>query len=472
MDSDIRPISWTLERLLTATGGICMSGSEGQVFEGVSIDSRSIKKTDLFVAITGQNHDGHGFVEHVLSLGVRGFVLNSKNVDAIACVTNKGCVCVAVEDTTRALGAMASLQRKESGVKLVAITGSNGKTSTRAMTAAILEKRFTTLSTQGNFNNEIGLPLTLLRLSTEHQWAVVEMGMNAPGEISRLAGIAKPDLGIITNVAPAHLEGLGSIENVARAKAELLDALDPDKRALLNMGSPLFEALATHCRCKLFTFGLSDNAQIRASDIRSETRNVVFNLHALGKSIPVVLNTPGRFMVENALAAAGVGILAGMDLETIKRGLGAFKPVHGRMQIHKSSRGFFVIDDTYNANPHSMMAAIDVLCDLKGDAKGILVAGDMGELGTSTDELHRSVGKFAVRKRVDEIYLVGEKARLIGNAAISDGFNKNSVFTGSKKEIIGTLSKNLEHGNWVLVKGSRFMAMEDIVNDIMVLNGD
>lgn len=471
MNPDIHPIEWTRERILAATGGnpICVSGD--RVFHGVSIDSRTIGTNDLFVAITGQNHDGHRFVSQVLDQGVRGFVLNNKNAEAIALVKEKNGLCVVVEDTTKALGQLASFQRQESGVRLVAITGSNGKTSTRAMTAAVLEQQFTTLSTQGNFNNDIGLPLTLLRLSREHQWAVVEMGMNAPGEIARLAAIAKPDLGIITNVAAAHLEGLGSIENVAKAKAELFDALEPGCQALINVDDSLVAGLENLCRCEVMTFGTAERARIRAMNIRIDRGKVTFDLHAQGNSIPVALNTPGRFMVSNALAAAATGILAGLDLGAIKKGLESFEPVYGRMRILNSPRGFFVIDDTYNANPSSMMAAIGTLCDLKEEAKGILVAGDMRELGNETDDLHRSVGAFAAHKKVDGIYGFGEKAQLIISEAVRQGLRKESVFTGSKKEIIASLSKKLENGDWVLVKGSRTMAMEEIVKELMVLNG-
>lgn len=473
MTVDVKPRTWTLERLLAATGGHRVCGSGERVFEGLGIDSRTIGKHEVFLAITGQNHDGHHFVSHVLEQGVRGFVVNRENKRALGLI--QACpdtVCVAVDDTTRALGALGALQRRESGARLVAITGSNGKTSTRAMTAAVLEQGFSTLSTRGNFNNEIGLPLTLLRLSSDHQWAVVEMGMNAQGEIARLADMARPDLGIITNVAPAHLEGLGSIENVARAKAELLDALPPEGHALLNADDPLVATLADHCRCRVLTFGSSHRADIQSRNIRVDQGTVRFDLCALGKRVPVTLNTPGRFMVSNALAAAGVGLLAGLDPEAVKTGLESFEPVNGRMRVLKSPKGFFVIDDTYNANPASMMAAIGTLRDLKGTGRGFLVVGDMRELGAQSDELHRSVGAFAVRNGVDRLFAFGDKAGLIAEEALAQGLDQRSVFAGSKHDIIASLRETLDRGDGVLVKGSRTMAMEDIVLKLMDLNGD
>lgn len=468
---DIRPIPWTPKRLIGATGGTLACGQVDQSFHRVSIDSRTIDSGDLFVAIKGANHDGHDFVPMVLDKNVTGFVVHEKNTEAIGAIRNRGGLCIAVKNTIRALGDMAADQKTESKVTLAAITGSNGKTSTRTMTSCVLEQGLSTLSTQGNFNNDIGLPLTLLRLSKDYQWAVVEMGMNAPGEIARLAEIARPDIGVVTQVAAAHLEGLGSIENVAKAKAELLDALEPGHQALLNLDDPMFSALSKHCRCKILTFGTTDKADIRATAIRLDQDKVTFTLNADGKQMEIGLHTPARIMVTNALAAAGVGLVAGLSMETIKKGLESFKPVYGRMRIIESRTGFFVIDDTYNANPQSMMAAIDTLCDLKGNGKGVAVLGDMFELGKDSEALHRKVGTYAAEKGIRYLYACGEKARLIAESAIAHGVVRESVFTGTKKEIIGSLSGKLEKSDWVLVKGSRSMAMEEIVNDLLMLNG-
>lgn len=473
MLTDPKPLPWTLGRLLSATSGERICGSEETVFAGLSIDSRAIGIEDLFLAIRGQNHDAHRFVGQVLDKGVRGFVVDRNRREAIDLIRSRpGTVCVAVDDTTRALGALGSFQKKESGVRLVAVTGSNGKTSTRAMTAAVLGQTFCTLSTRGNFNNEIGLPLTLLRLSSEHQWAVVEMGMSATGEITRLADLAKPDIGIVTNVAPAHLEGLGTIENVARAKAELLDALPAGGRAVLNIDDSRVAAMASHCRCPVITIGLTDDAAIQGRNIRIEQNRVAFDLCIDKHIVPVALNTAGRFMVHNALAAAGVGLAAGLDVSAIARGLSSFEPVHGRLAIRQSPRGFWVIDDSYNANPGSMTAAIETLVDLKGSGRGFLVAGDMRELGQETDDLHRNVGAAAVRMGIDGIYGFGEKAGLIIEEALHHGMAPASVLAGSKQDIVTALFDTVKTGDWLLVKGSRSMAMEEIVTALMVPNGD
>ena len=471
MQPIISPLAWTGERLVTATGGDRVCSGAGLIFKGVSIDSRTIGSDDVFVAIRGANHDGHRFIPDLIAKGIRGFLIEKSKADMLSGVDRQSIVCVAVDDTVQALGALGSYQKRESAVKLVAITGSNGKTSTRAMTANVLETRYKVLATQGNFNNEIGLPLTLLRLGQGHEWAVAEMGMNSPGEIARLASIARPDMGIITNVAEAHLEGLGSIENVARAKAELLDGLGPDQTAILNGDDPMFPELEKHCRCRVLVFGTTDRADIRAGSITFSEGRVSFMLNAGGSAVNVTLNTPGSFMVSNALAAASAGIVAGLDLGDIKKGLESFVPVYGRVQVTKSPAGFHVIDDTYNANPQSMMAAINTLCDLKGENRGFLVLGDMKELGEHSDRLHRKIGSFAAEKNIHAIFTYGEKARLIADEALIKGFNEKSVFTGSKKEIIETLSKKLKQGDWVLVKGSRSMAMEEIVKDLLVLNG-
>ena len=471
MSDKTKPLVWTAKRICDATGGEIACGPTHRIFTGVSIDSRTIGSDDLFVAIHGTNHDGHQFIPAVMEKGVRGIVLNKANTADIHHVIEKDILCIAVDDTTKALGDLGAYQRKESGVTLVAITGSNGKTSTRAMTAAVLSERYNTLSTKGNFNNEIGLPLTLLRLSDDHQWAVVELGMNAPGEIARLSKMATPDIGIITNVAEAHLKGLGSIENVATAKAELLDYLSPEKTAILNADDPLFSELKRHCTCRIVTFGISEKSDIRAESVAMDHGHVRFTLIIDGQMLPVRLNTAGKFMVSNALAAAAAGLIAGLTPEEIRTGLESFNPVYGRMMVQESPRGIHVIDDTYNANPNSMMAAISTLIDLKGTDRGVFVAGDMLELGVLSDDLHRKIGAFAAQKGVDIIFSVGEKARLIADEAIRNKFDENSVFTGSKKEIIESLSKNLKKGDWVLVKGSRSMAMEEIVKDLLVANG-
>jgi UDP-N-acetylmuramoyl-tripeptide--D-alanyl-D-alanine ligase len=474
--TDITPLPFTGERIIGATNGEPSGTSAGFLFKGVSIDSRAITADDLFVAIRGENHDGHRFIPDLLEKGVKGFVIEQRmKRELFPAFKAKNAFAVSVDDTVKALGRLAASQKNEAKVRLIAVTGSNGKTSTRAMTSSVLETGFKVLATQGNFNNEIGLPLTLLRLGKGLDWTVAEMGMNAPGEIERLAAIAGPDIGIITNVAEAHLEGLGSIENVAKAKAELLDALGPDKTAILNADDRMFPELLKHCRCRVLTFGTSEKADVQAGKVRIEKGRVVFNLSTDLGTGTVTLNTPGPFMVMNALSAACAGMTAGLSFDLIKKGLESFVPVYGRVQVTESPMGFHLIDDTYNANPQSMMAAIDTLCGLKGDRPGYVILGDMKELGEFSDSLHRKIGAYAAEKKVDAIFTFGEKARLIGDEAIKKGFDEKSVFTGSKKEIIETISKKLgpeEQEAWVLVKGSRSMSMEEIVKDLLSLNGE
>lgn len=469
MANNISPIPWTPGRILEATGGELLCGNPAHRFAAVSIDSRTVSPDELFVAIKGENHDGHSFIESVMKMDIQGFVIennNKKNLP-MAKLEQSGVTCIAVENTTKGLGDLARFQKKSANVKLIAITGSNGKTSTRALTASVLEQRYKTLATSGNFNNEIGLPLTLLRLGHEHEWAVVELGMNAPGEIRRLGMICQPDMGIITNIGEAHLEGLGSLDNIAAAKGELIETIKPGGAAILNSDDPMLVKLAGKSRANIHFYGFSEKASVKAEAPVCINEKVSFDLITDSDAIPVELNTPGLFMISNALAAATAGKLAGISAEDIKKGLEQFKPVGGRMNITRSNKGVMVIDDTYNANPDSVMAAISTLKHLKGENRGIVVIGDMFELGSMADELHKKIGAFAAENDVEELYATGDLSSFVADGAQSCGMTDDSVFTGTKKEIISSLSQRLKESDWVLIKGSRSMAMEEIVQELL-----
>ncbi len=467
MKTNITPIPFTPLRMQKATGGELLCNNPKSVFKSVSINSRDIGKEALFVAIEGNNHDGHDFVNNVIESGIKGIIID-KTRQALFPIDDwqkEGITCLAVDNTVKALGKLALSQRLESGVKLIAITGSNGKTSTRAMTASIFETKYKTHATSGNFNNEIGLPLTLLKLGSEHEWAVVELGMNAPGEITRLADICRPDIGIITNAGAAHLEGLGTIENVARAKGELLPAVNEKGAVIINAALPLLAELTDNLKPTVYLFSDSEST-VTASEIKADNGYVGFRLTIKEKSEPVNLNTPGLFMVSNALAAATAGMVAGLDIKTIRDGLENFSPVKGRINIIETSKGYNLIDDTYNANPDSMMAAITTLKSLKGTHRGIFVMGDMMELGKSTEYLHEKTGSFCAESSIEELYITGKNANFVADGARKAGMNTDYIFTGSKKEIINSLLKKLNKNDWVLVKGSRSMAMEDILKGL------
>ena len=335
------PIPWTAEEIVEATRGRLLCGDLHQRFSGVCIDSRTISPGDVFIAITGELHDGHSFVPDIVDKGVRGLVISHAKTAEMPVEAWKttDIVCVAVADTTRALGDMAAFNRRRSGISVVAITGSNGKTTTRQMTTAVLTRRYATLTAVGNFNNEIGVPLTLLSLTSDHRWAVLELGTNNPGEIARLAEICSPDIGVITNIGPAHLQGLGSIEGVMQEKGDLVRSLTAEGKAILNADDQRVMRLSRETKAEVILYGLSKEAAFRAEDIHETEDAISFTLIYAGESVPVRLNSPGRFMVSNALAAAAVGHQIGLSGETVRAGLEAFKPVSGRLNVKQPTDG-------------------------------------------------------------------------------------------------------------------------------------
>jgi len=465
MQSD-QPIPWSGEDLLRATGGTLLAGSPGQRFAGVAIDSRRIAADEIFVAIVGEVHDGHRFCQEVVDRGVRGLVVADDHADGLPLARwrQEQITCVAVGDTTEALGALAAFNRRRSPVGVIGITGSNGKTTTRRMTAAVVSRRFNTLATIGNLNNAIGLPLTLLRLSPAHRWAVLEMGTNHPGEIAALAAICEPDIGVITNIAPAHLAGLGSLDGVMHAKGELLQHLRPKGRAVLNADDPRVLGLARACSRPVVLFGTSSEAQVRATDIRDTLEGVDFTLTVGGRQVDVGIRIPGRFMVTNALAAAAVGHTLGLGPESIRDGLAQVTAVPGRMAVIRTKLGVTIIDDAYNANPDSMRAAFDALRALCGRQRAFLVLGDMLELGPEAEEWHRRIGTAAVQTGAARIFVTGDFAATVAAAARGAAMPSASVFTGSRDEIAARLKTLLVPGDWVLVKGSRGMKLDQVVS--------
>ena len=462
------PISWTTREILEATGGELLCGDLNCQFAGVSIDSRNITPTDVFVAIVGNVHDGHGFIEDVIARGIQGVVINKSKVAELPVPEwrDRNIACAAVEDTTRGLGDLAAFHRRRMPASIIAITGSNGKTTTRKLTAGVVASQFKTLSTRGNYNNDIGLPLTLLRLHTGHTWAVVELGTNSPGEIARLAEICTPDIGVITNIGPAHLEKLGTLDGVLREKGDLLKQLKPDGTAVLNADDHRLLRLANEIRKPVVLFGIGNDATIRAEAVKEKASGISFNLVLPTGRVSVNLNTAGQFMVPNALAAAAVGYLIGLSAQQIKRALENFRPVPGRMNVFQTENGIHVIDDTYNANPDSMKVAIKTLQTLSANHRRIFIAGDMLELGDQSEAMHRHVGELAAAAGLGRIYITGEFAGAVAGGARDTQMNGRCIFTGSKDEILEDLKHFLKPGDWVLIKGSRGMAMENIVKGL------
>lgn len=461
-------MQWSVVDLVRATGGEVLYGGGDTTFGGVGIDSRTVEDHMVFVALRGENHDGHRFIDQVVAGGVRGIVVERAARASLEheAWRDQGVTCVVVDDTMRALGALAAYQRSRFPIPVVAITGSNGKTTTRRMTTLVMAQKYRVLATQGNLNNEVGLPLTLFNLSETHQAAVVELGMNHAGEIDRLGAICRPTIGMITNVGPAHIEFLGSMEAVASAKEELVRHIEPQGHVVLNRDDPYVFAMASRAPCPATFFGTHSEAHVRAEAIETRSKGTAFTMVLPAQRLPVQLNVTGRFMVGNALAAAAVGHLAGIEGGQIKAALEAFQPVGGRLEALQLKNGVHVIDDTYNANPASMAAAFESFTELKGSDRGYLILGDMLELGDQAEQLHRQVGELAAKSRPAKIYAYGEYAGSVVQGAHSAGMSEKNLFTGSKSAIAADAIQRLAAGDWVLVKGSRGSAMETVVEAI------
>jgi UDP-N-acetylmuramoyl-tripeptide--D-alanyl-D-alanine ligase len=442
------------------TGGELARGAGATRFAGVTIDSRNVPAHSLFVAIAGARFDGHDFLDDAMRAGAAGCVLRAgrKAPESAACA-------IVVEDTTRALGALASGHRRRYDGPLVAITGSNGKTTTKEMCAAIFAVSGPCLKNEGNLNNEFGLPLTLLRRGAEHRSVVVELGMNHRGEIARLAAIAQPRVGVITNAGTAHIEHLASRENIALEKGDLVAALDADATAVLNADDPLVLAQAARTAARVLRFGRGELADVRADDVSATTDGRHrFALSAPQGKIEVSVAGLGETTVPNALAAAAAALAAGVPLADIAAGLRDYRPVAGRLSPIALAGGGLLIDDTYNANPQSMEVALRTLA--RGDVSGrrIAVLGDMGELGEYGTEAHRDAGALAAQLGIDRLFAVGQHAGEVVSAARAAGMDASALHAGRDwEETAQCALAALAPGDRVLVKGSRSMRMERIV---------
>jgi UDP-N-acetylmuramoyl-tripeptide--D-alanyl-D-alanine ligase len=465
--------AWSVPDIMDATGGVLCAGSKTSRFDGFSIDSRAIRQEQCFICLTGDVHDGHTFIPDIISQGVTGIILHREKADQalLKTLAEAGIACVAVQDTLTALGDLASFHRSRSNLSVVALTGSNGKTTTRTMITDVVNRRFKTLSPFGNFNNLVGVPLTLLRIHRSHEWAILELGMNCPGEIRRLGQICSPDIGLITNIGPAHLEGLGSLEGVMHAKGEILETLSPKGRLILNADDPMVMRLTKRAPCKPILFGLSKNADIRATALENSAAAVSFRLHVPGGDMHVTLPVPGEFNVSNALAAAAVGYCLEIPLNEIKTALGSFIPVKGRMNILQTVHGPHLIDDTYNANPNSVKAALRTLAGLRKNQRGIAALGDMLELGRASTDLHTEIGRFAAASGLARLYLTGNFADAVEKGALDGGMAAADIFCGSKADILAALKKVIQPDDWVLIKGSRGMRMETLVQALQAQYG-
>lgn len=450
-------------------------------FSEAVIDSRLATSECLFVALRGERVDGHEFLADAAARGARGALVRRSKVSSLTLerpyvvidpVTGEGLeratpdtmLLIAVDDPQAALNRLSAYHRGMYNPVVIGITGSVGKTSTKEVTAGVLQRSFRTLKSPRSYNSEATLPIVLLKLTADHQVAVLEMGMYGPGEIAHLAALARPRLGIVTNVGPSHLERMGSIEAIQRAKSELPQALPEDGFAILNIDDPRVRAMAEVTRARPFFYGLDPAADLWADAIESRgLQGVSFRVHYQGDGLHLTLPLLGRHSVHTALAAASAGLLLGMEWEAIIAGLRS-EGAQLRLLAVPGINQTTLIDDTYNASPASMQAALNLLAEL--DGRRIAILGDMLELGSIEEEAHRMVGARAAE--VAQILIaVGQRARWIANEAQQAGLPADQVYAVDDNDAAAHLARNLlAPGDFVLIKGSRGMFMETIVSQL------
>lgn len=450
----------TAGEIVEAVNGTLIVGDTDAPITGISTDTRTITPGDMFVALTGENSDGHKFLADALAKGAVG-VLVSRKVEA-------QCLTVRVPDTLLALGDLAAHYRSKFSPVMIGVTGSVGKTTTKEMIAAVAAARGHVLKNEGNFNNEIGLPLTLFNLSGRHKTAVVELAMRGAGQIDYLAKIARPSIGVITNIHMSHIELLGSLDAIADAKGELLDHLPSDGTAILNADDRYFEYLRRRANCRIVTFGEGTNARIRAhSSVIDSNGCCSFNVTTDNGDFSIYVPVPGEHNIKDALAAIAVGEVLGINHESIQSALTNFKAPEKRSKIVPSRKGCMVIDDTYNASPASVKSALKTLSMMEGGRK-IAILGDMLELGDYAVEAHLEIGRTAKKCGIDLLIVVGEYAKLIARGAIDEGMSVGAISEfNDAAEAAAEVAGMVREGDVVLVKGSRVLKMERIVEDMI-----
>lgn len=425
-------------------------------FRAVSNDSRTAQPGDLFVALRTEHRDGHEFVRDAIAHGATGAIVE-RDVSI-----PEGAALLRVRDTWQALGDLAAAWRSRFDVRVIGITGNVGKTTTKELAAAVLGGKYRVLKSPANFNDEAGLSMTLFQLDREHERAVVELGMYRLGEIRRLCAIARPAVGVVTNVGPTHVERLGSIEAIADAKAELVESLPEDGTAILNGDDPRVRAMAQRTRARALLYGSSEDCDVRASEVEGRGLDgVSFTLHWRGESRRMHLAPPGRALVTNAAAAAAVGLTEGMSLAEVGDALEQAE-IDVRMRVVHGKNGATILDDTYNAGPASMAAALDLLGELPG--RKIAVLGDMRELGALAADAHAAVGRQAADV-ADVIDTVGDLGRLMAEAAQAAG-HAHTRHWPDKASLAAALQRDLRADDVVLLKASRALALETLVEGL------
>jgi UDP-N-acetylmuramoyl-tripeptide--D-alanyl-D-alanine ligase len=453
----------TAGTIIAPIQGELISGPHQVVLSGLGTDSRKIAQAQLFWALKGERYDGHDFVKQAIDKGAAGAVIQKGYKPEIPATRDP--VFIEVTDTLKALGDLGHWWRRGYPIPVAAITGSVGKTTTKEMAARILALNAPTLKNEGNLNNLIGLPLTLLLLEKAHRRAVLEMGMNRPGEITRLTEIAEPDMGLITNVGRAHLEGLGHINAVARAKVELLEKMSEQSQAILNGDDKLLLKAASSFPRKMTTFGLGPENQIRADKIQGlGKKGTAFDLRFFGQAHPVRLRVPGLQNVFNALAASAIALCLEESPEHILEGLSGFEGIKGRFMVSHLPDGVTLVDDTYNCNPASLKAALDsVKALVTGEGRLIVGLGEMLELGDETVPAHLEAGNMVAELGAFCFLAMGEHAPQMIEGAVSNGFPaERATEVRTHEEMAQKIGATMHDGDVILLKGSRRIQLEKV----------
>ena len=446
----------TVAQIAKFAGGTLAGGDPETTISRVSTDSRTLQAGDLFVPLRGENFDGHKFVEQAVERGAAGAMVE----EAWNGTAPSDFALIRVADTLVGYQTLAANYRASLPLKVIAITGSNGKTSTKDFVAATLAKRFRVTKTEGNFNNHVGLPQTMLAANEGDQIAVWEIGMNHPGEIAALAKLAAPDVAIITNIGIAHIEFMGSREAIAAEKGSLAAAVGPGGTVILNADDPFSERIAKLTQARIILAGI-EHGSVRAGDVRQSATGSEFTILEGAHRCRAQLPVPGVHMVQNAMLAVAAGRAFGLSLEECAAGLASTPLTKARLQI-TTINGIQFIDDSYNANPDSMKAALRTLIELDADGRRVAVLGEMGELGEESERGHREVGETAAELHVDELIAVGPTGAAIAHSAEKAGL-ENSKAVETPEEAAELLGEKALPGDLILVKGSRTARMERVL---------
>ena len=462
-----------MEDVIQATGGQLLLGAPGGRIRRIWTDSRSVRPGDLFVALKGPRFDGHQYVKDAMTGGAVGAVVKqsvwrkvSSSIHSVSRSTRRNSpMVIGVKDPLWAYQELAAFHRRQYDIPVVAITGSNGKTTTKEMVSHVLSRKWRLLKTQGNLNNSIGVPQTLLNLNLRHEAAVIEMGVDQEGQTTRLCDLAKPTLGVITNVGPDHLEFFGSLEGSARAKAELLSKLPNDGVLILNADDGYFHRFSKQASCQVVSYGFSQKADIRASDVVFDPQGTTFRLHLplRRRAKTMRLRLAGLHNVSNALAGAATGYAMGVSSEDLAEGLGRVRPAPMRSEIRRWN-GMTFLYDCYNANPASMKAALTLLATLGRGKPTIAVLGDMRELGANEEELHRDIGAFVARQRLTHIIACGRLGPCLVEGAKRAGMSAGAISRAKSIPHAARILKGLVGpGSLILLKASRGIEIERVL---------